>query len=350
MNEATATTGSEQAAIDITMLVCTYNRCNDLRELLETALAQDTGNKFTYEVLVVDNNSADETRQVVERFIAEGHQNLRYLFEGRQGKSHALNTGLKAMRGWAYVITDDDFVLPKNWLLGIYEGFRDHADVAFVSGKVLPKWRAEPPAWLTTEHWSAIAVADYGDESFLTDHDHQKCLLACAFRLADVKAVKGYDHELGPHKARTGGTEDLDLLIRLWASGRTGLYLPGIHFYHKVEPDRLSKTYHRKWHRDHGRSYAHMRVPETEQGSMRLFDIAGYMYREVIVESLRWLGCMARGRRDEAFSHETRLCFFSGFFRQRLADYLAGNRKGSSGELPAFLSNGKAGGARTEST
>lgn len=343
------TTGSKQA-VDITMLVCTYNRCNDLRELLETALAQDTGNKFTYEVLVVDNNSTDETRHVVEQFIADGHQNLRYLFEGKQGKSHALNSGLEAIRGWAYVITDDDFILPNNWLHGIYEGFRDHADVSFVSGKVLPLWRAEPPAWLTKENWSAIALADYGDESFLTDQDHQKCLLACAFRLADVKAVQGYHQELGPAKTRTGGTEDLDLLIRLWASGRTGLYLPGIHFYHKVEPDRLSREYHRKWHTDHGRSYAIMRVPEAEQASFRLFDIASYMYREVVVESLRWLGCMVRGRADEAFSHETRLRFYSGFFRQRWSDLMAGNRKGSSQELGAFLSNGKVNGARTENT
>ena len=345
MNQQTATTKS---AIDITMLVCTYNRCGDLRELLETALAQDTGNKFTYEVLVVDNNSTDETRQVVEAFIAQGHQNLRYLFEGKQGKSHALNTGLEAMSGWAYVITDDDFILPKNWLHGIYEGFRNNADVSFVSGKVLPLWRAEPPAWLTKENWSAIAVADYGDESFLTDHEHQRCLLACAFRLEDVKAVRGYNDKLGPAKARTGGTEDLDLLVRLWASGRTGLYLPGVHFYHKVEPDRVSKKYHRKWHTDHGRSYAIMRVPETEQASLRLFDIPAYMYRELVVESLRWLGCMARGRTDEAFSHETRLRFFSGFFRRRLADLIAGNRKDSGRETPGFLNNGKVkGDART---
>jgi glucosyl-dolichyl phosphate glucuronosyltransferase len=159
----------ETPVVDITLLVCTYNRSGDLRELLETALAQETGGEFTYEVLVVDNNSTDDTRAVVEGFVAAGHANLRYLFEEKQGKSHALNSGLRALRGWAYVITDDDFILPKDWAKGIYEGFRDHPDVAFVSGKVLPRWEREPPAWLTTEHWSALAMADYGEEEFLTD-------------------------------------------------------------------------------------------------------------------------------------------------------------------------------------
>jgi glycosyltransferase involved in cell wall biosynthesis len=251
--------------IDLSLLVCTYNRCEDLRELLETALAQETEGRFNYEVVVVDNNSTDKTRSIVEEFIAAGHNNLRYLFEERQGKSHALNTGLQAVRGWAYVITDDDFVLPPDWARGIYDGFAQHPDVSFVSGKVLPLWQAEPPAWLTDRHWSALAMADYGDKQFITDESNQICLLACAFRVDDVVAVGGYHGELGPQKGRTGATEDLDLLIRLWKSGRKGLYLPHVSFRHKATADRLTKNYHRRWHRDHGRSYAIMRSEETEK-------------------------------------------------------------------------------------
>ena len=51
--------------VDITLLVCTFNRSKDLRALLDTALAQDTGSDFSYEVIVVDNNSTDDTREVV---------------------------------------------------------------------------------------------------------------------------------------------------------------------------------------------------------------------------------------------------------------------------------------------
>jgi glycosyltransferase involved in cell wall biosynthesis len=119
--------------VDLSLLVCTYNRCEDLRELLETALAQETEERFSYEVLVVDNNSTDNTRSVVEEFISAGHKNLRYLFEERQGKSHALNTGLQAVQGWSYVIADDDFILPKNWARGIYDGLTQNPDVAFVN-------------------------------------------------------------------------------------------------------------------------------------------------------------------------------------------------------------------------
>ena len=307
--------------VDLSLLVCTYNRCDDLRELLETALAQETEGRFTYEVVVVDNNSTDKTRSVVEEFISAGHKNLRYLFEERQGKSHALNTGLEAVRGWAYVITDDDFVLPKDWALGIYDGFNQNPDVAFVSGKVLPLWQAEPPDWLTNQHWSALAMADYGDEQFITDESHQICLLACAFRVDDVAAVGGYHGDLGPKKGRTGATEDLDLLIRLWKSGRKGLYLPHVSFRHKATADRLTKSYHRRWHRDHGRSYAIMRSDETEKGSRQIFGVPAYMYREAMRDAVSWLSCVVRGRTGEAFWHETQLRFFQGFFVTRRADH-----------------------------
>lgn len=317
--ENRATHGGQLAQVDITLLACTYNRCDDLRELLETALVQETGDTFSYEVLVVDNNSRDNTRGVVESFIARGHDNLRYLFEGEQGKSHALNTGLTDLRGWAYVITDDDFILPKDWVKGIIQGFRDHPDVSFVSGKVLPQWQSEPPAWLTQEHWSAIAMADYGEEQFITDQEHQICLLACAFRLADVQAVGGYHGDLGPQKSRAGATEDLELLMRLWKSGRKGLYLPRLSFHHKVTVDRLTKEYHRRWHRDHGRSFAVMREAQTEQGSTRLFDVPAYMYRQFGVSAISWLKHCLTGQEELAMIEEATLFFIWGFYKERRA-------------------------------
>ena len=316
------------ATVDLSLLVCTYNRCNDLRELLETALAQQTDGLFEYEVVVVDNNSTDDTRAVVEEMIAAGRQRLRYFFEPKQGKSHALNHGLQVLRGWAYVITDDDFLLPPNWVKEIFLGFKNNPDVAFVSGKVLPSWQGKCPPWLTQRHWSAIAMADYGDKQFLTDESNQICLLACAFRSADVAAVGGYHNDLGPEKDRTGATEDLELLTRLWKAGRKGLYLPHIFFHHKVTADRLTKTYHRKWHRDHGRSYAIMAFDNRQPARFRLFNVPAYLYRAAVTDAVKWLSCMLTGRRDKAFLYEAQLQFFMGFLAKRRADHTTTKTEG----------------------
>jgi glucosyl-dolichyl phosphate glucuronosyltransferase len=309
----------EQAdpSVDVTLLICTFNRSRDLQEMLATTLAQDTDGSFTYEVLVVDNNSTDDTRQVVQRFIADGHRNLRYIFEGQQGKSFALNTGLAAMRGSIYTIADDDSLVPPTWVRSIVEGFRTHPDVSFLSGKVLPLWIGDVPAWIGTEHWSALGVADYGDEPFYVDSNRLVCLLACSFRRRDIDAVGGYRNALGVSSNLIGSVEDLEILQRLCRSGRKGLYLPHIAIQHKVPPGRLTMAYHRRWHTGHGRFYARLGDEEFERSRGRLLDVPLHMYRQAASASLQWLKLRFLGREHEAFLAETQLRFLIGFFLER---------------------------------
>ncbi len=309
-------------AVDITLLVTTYNRSGDLREMLDTAVAQETEGAFRYEILIVDNNSTDDTRAVVEDFIVRGHENIRYLFESRQGRSYALNTGLDTVRGSIFTICDDDFILPEDWLKNIFAAFGAHPEVSFVSGKVLPAWQAEPPVWLTASHWSALALTDYGEKKFYTDENHQICLLACSFRTADVVAIGGYNPKLGVTKNQIGGTEDLEVLKRLWKSGRKGIYLPHISFYHKVEPNRITKKYHRRWHSGHGSFYAAMRDEEVEQSSARLFDVPAHLYSQAAKNIIHWLKYSLQSQKAKAFWHETQLHFFKGFFRERRKEFL----------------------------
>lgn len=303
--------------MDLTLLVCTFNRSQDLTELLRSAVAQQTDGSFTYEVLVVDNNSTDNTRGVVEFFIQAGHQNIRYLFEGKQGKSNALNSGLVAARGWAYAITDDDFILPPDWVKQIIHGFRAHSDVSFVSGKVLPRWYADPPLWVGPDHWSPLALADYGDETFYVDEHRQVCLLACAFRSADVQAVGGYRPDLSVTENSIGGVEDLDILQRLWKSGRRGVYLPTIWFLHKVPKTRLVKSYHRRWHAGHGRFYAALADDEFERSAAYLFGVPAHLYKQSLLAVLRWIKWTLLLNPSRAFANETKIWFSFGFFSER---------------------------------
>jgi glycosyltransferase involved in cell wall biosynthesis len=323
------------ASVDVTLLVCTYNRSQDLADLLWTAVAQYTDGTFTYEILVVDNNSSDDTRSVVQSFVESGHQNVRYVFEAKQGKSNALNTGLAEAAGSVYAITDDDFVLPSNWVMQIVNGFRRYPDASFVSGKVLPLWQTDVPDWAGPEHWSALALADYGDEVFYADQSKQLCLLACAFRRADVDAVGGYRPDLGVSGNDIGGVEDLDILQRLWKSGRRGVYLPSMWFHHKVQPTRLTRSYHRRWHTGHGRFYAALRDDTFERSAARLFDVPSHLYRAATIGAIGWVRATLLRKTPEAFAHEMKLRFFVGFFRERRAAFLRGGRS-SLPELVRF--------------
>ena len=301
--------------------------------MLDAALAQETAGRFTFEVLVVDNNSTDDTREVVERSIARGHDNVRYLFEARQGKSYALNAGLASARGTLFTTADDDYLFPKDCVATIVGAFRAHPEVSFVGGKVLPLWRGDVPAWLGPSLWSPVALADYGDREIYVDEDHPMCLLGCSFRRADVMEVGGYRTGLSVSKGMIGGVEDLEILQRLWRGGRRGLYLPTLTFFHKVGASRLTKAYHRRWHTGHGRFYAALRDPDFERSSARLFDVPAHAYRQAASAALGWTGAMLRGRRNDAFEYETRMRFFAGFWQARRAEHFNGTANRELGTL-----------------
>jgi glycosyltransferase involved in cell wall biosynthesis len=313
---------SSTPAVDFTIFVATYNRAGDLREMLESVCAQDTGGGFTFEVVIVDNNSSDDTRAVVERMAQTARIPVRYLFEARPGRGFALNRGLPEVRGRYYAIVDDDLILPPDYLRTVHSAARAHDhSVAFFGGRVLPLWRGDAPPWLDRKHWSAIAMADYGESELICDIDHPITLLAGIYRTEYVRAVGGYHDELGVTKDRIGGTEDADLQSRLRNAGWKGFYFPQLFLYHKVEPHRLTKKYHRKWHTGHGANFAVMRQDEIESSSHRFLDIPGHVFRGSAISFITLLALIARGRRDEAFLHETRLRFFWGFSRQRFRDF-----------------------------
>ena len=86
-------------APEVTVILCTYNRARLLEDTLAALTLQHTPSSLTWELLVVDNNSTDDTRAVVETFARTAPMPVRYLYEPIQGKSHALNTGVAVARG-----------------------------------------------------------------------------------------------------------------------------------------------------------------------------------------------------------------------------------------------------------
>lgn len=111
----------------ISIVICTYNRAESLKDPLESLLKQQKQDSLDYEVIVVDNNSSDETKRVVESYMALFHGRLRYVFEQRQGLSHARNRGIREARGEVIAFTDDDVIVSENWIASI-KAFMENSD------------------------------------------------------------------------------------------------------------------------------------------------------------------------------------------------------------------------------
>jgi glycosyltransferase involved in cell wall biosynthesis len=292
-------------AVEVSVVICTYNRCDMLARALESVLAQETSSP-PYEVIVVDNNSSDRTRQVVDAFLARGHANLRYLLERRQGLSHARNAGIAAARAPIITFTDDDVRAAADWIAQIKRAFSEHPEVDLVGGKVLPNWSAHPPLWLTTDHWSPLAITDHGNEAFYTSIDRQICLVG-----ANMSVRKGVFDELAPFHADfqrvkdgIGSTEDHEFQLRLWRAGRQGLYTPEVVVTADVQDERLTKSYHRRWHTGHGAFCARMRLAPVPADAATLFGVPAYFYRRLWRALGYWVWSSARRDAAQAFLHE----------------------------------------------
>src|SRR5437016_4174780 len=94
--------------MDISVIVPTYNRAASLRVTLQGLLSQVLPADLSWELLVVNNNSDDETCEVTRMFAATASVPVRYVFEQRQGRSSALNAGIAAAIGEIIALTDDD--------------------------------------------------------------------------------------------------------------------------------------------------------------------------------------------------------------------------------------------------
>ena len=299
----------------LTVAICTYNRARSLATALRALTAQrDPATPF--EILVVDNNSTDDTCSVVQSF----GEAVRYIFEERQGLSYARNTAIEAATSNIIAFTDDDVEVAPGWAALLLHAFATHPDVDCVGGRVLPRWREPPPAWLTRAHWAPLALQDHGDTPLTFDASRPLCLVGAnvAFRRSVFTRVGLFSPVFQRVRDGVGSTEDHELLLRLYAAGGRALYVPDLLVTADIPAERLTRQYHRRWHRGHGRFHAVMRSPDMERTHHgRLLGVPAHLFRTAAEDAAAWLTLRVRGDAAEAFARETRLWFFSGFLRER---------------------------------
>lgn len=301
---------------DLSVVICTYNRPELLRSALETLLPQAPPD-FSYEVVVVDNNSTPETRALVEEF-AQRDARVRYVREPRQGNAYARNTGVAEARAPIIAYLDDDVTVRENWVELIRTTFAE-TEADFIGGRVLPRWEEPPPSWLSVKNWAPIAAVDYGDSSLSLTNDNPLCLLTAniAFKREVFEKFGGFSVSVQREKDTIGSLEDHEYLLRLFRAGVVGLYVPEMIVDAHVGRERMTKSYHRRWHTGHGHFYAVMNDPEWERSRFHLAGVPSHLYKETAKNALAWFVKIVKGNNDAAFINECRIRFFRGFFRQR---------------------------------
>lgn len=230
------------------VIIPTYNRQDLLPSALNSLFAAEVPSGLEVLITVVDNNSTDGTRGIVESFREKFGERIQYLFEAQQGRSHALNAGITSTTGDLVGTIDDDEEIDSNWYKTAFEAFRSR-DLDFIGGPYVPRWTSAPPEWLPAEYGGVVGWVEGGDKEVPFDSNYQGILMGgnAVFTRAVLSKVGLYTTWLGRTDKGLLTGEDEELYGRLLASGAKGMYLPELKIYHHVIHERLTKSYFRRW-------------------------------------------------------------------------------------------------------
>ncbi len=235
------------AASDLSVIIPTRNRATILKGLLETVSCQETGSRFRYEVVVVDNGSSDDTSRMVEGLTADYPVPLRCVVEPRPGKPFAANTGIAYAQSDLLVFTDDDVLADPGWLSGIWRCFEEAPDTEAVAGRILPLWIDGRPEWMSDQimgKLGTLGCLNFGpDRLVISQSDRHYWWVGSnvAVRRSVVERFGGFD-------LRRARGQDVDLFDRYNAAGVKIVYEPRAVVRHKVGQERLTPEAFRAWY------------------------------------------------------------------------------------------------------
>jgi len=179
----------------ISVVLCTFNRDRMFEETLHSFLDCRTDG-IEHELLIVDNNSTDKTREIAARF-APRIPRIRYLLEPQQGLSHARNRGIRESRGEIVAFVDDDVYFSPCWLEALASFFQRRPDVACIGGKVVPHFEAARPSWLEDDLLDVYSVTRYGESEREIQPPEYPIGCNFAFRRSVFKQIGDFHASLG---------------------------------------------------------------------------------------------------------------------------------------------------------
>jgi len=290
--------------MDISLVVCTYNRAHLLVDTIQALTIQDTPTNLNWELILVDNNSKDQTAECTRTFIDRTPFPLRYYFEGRQGQSYARNKGIQEARGDIIAFTDDDVIPAKNWISSIALAMGENG-AAGIGGRILPKWEKPVPNWLKNKRhlWGYLAMLDSDEvrELALPLVDGAKIWGAnMAFKKSLFEEIGLFDPKRGNVGNKLYRGEETEIVTRALELGKRLVFDPRPVVHHRVGAERMKKSYFRKVVFDGGESHALQ--PVTISG-VHALGAPRWLYSIIAKEGFDWVTHSIL-HRDDAFDRE----------------------------------------------
>ena len=280
----------------ISVILCTYNRAQSLVRALESVAASQMPEETAWEVVVVDNNSSDNTPQVVREFQERFPHRFRYIFEATPGKSNALNRAIDETDAEIVAFMDDDVQVDPYWLRQLTKIFDDEG-YAGSGGRILPESGFQAPAWLkvlSPYALAPIAMFDLGTDA--GDLHEPPFGTNMAFRRRVFSLCGNFRRDLGPRPGSEIRSEDTEFGMRVLRAGERLWYEPSAVVYHMIPNHRVKQGYFLKWWYAKGRADVREGIFQRETRLM-VSGVPLVLFRRIAVWGTRWLLSISPSRR-----------------------------------------------------
>jgi glycosyltransferase involved in cell wall biosynthesis len=314
--------------VDFTVIVCTYNRCQSLPSCLAALAGQEGVDGIDWEVLVVDNNSSDDTPKTVERLSRELPIKVRYVPEAQQGLNYARNRGVASSQGTHFTFIDDDIRVSPQWLAALHQAFA-RTDADAVGGRIHLDPSLKLPPWVVpgSEIAGFLGYQDFGEEPFRMDGRSKYPFGGnMSLHRRVVGRIGLFDPKLGRKgEGRKRGElfkgAETDYFHRLAAAGGARIfYEPRAIVYHRVQPHQLQQRYFLTIHFNAGYQKARY---DTREFRRRVLGIPLFLYPQLTRAMAKYLSLLVTRGPNQAF----RQLMTVGHFLGTMAGYRNARRE-----------------------
>lgn len=230
----------------VSAVICSYNRARFIIDAVESIFNQDY-DKSMYEVIVVDNNSSDETVTLLRAYQQQHPDyNFRFVTELNQGVAFARNRCAMEAQGELVAYLDDDSKAQPGWLKFITTFFDTHPEVYSIGGKITPYFLTGIPDWYSRYFFGLVGKFDQGDRAKQLTGQRYPCGANMAFRKKVFEEIGYFNTALGRSGKGLLANEEKDIYMRILAAGKKVYYLPEVEVLHAVEANKFDKDYVRR--------------------------------------------------------------------------------------------------------
>ena len=232
------------------VVICTWNRAQSLSRLLRSLTKAEQPGGVDWEIIVVNNNCTDDTDTIIGQY--RHMLPLKRVFELTPGLSHARNTGIAAASGDYIIWTDDDVTVKRNWLTSYQAAFERWPDASVFGGPIVARFEGHAPDWLETAKRllpTVYAEINLGDTALMLDASSKALPFGANLAIRAIEQLKfRYDTRFGRRPGPSIiGFEEIDVLKRILATGKTGWWLPEPPVEHWISPSRQNIDYLRAY-------------------------------------------------------------------------------------------------------